>query len=80
MSTYKHCPPPSGLHAKLRNELSAASDYTIRLRNGAPPNHIVIVTHKPHFRAVWCGHRDLMPSAYRGAQDPCGLLSRPASD
>ena len=87
MNTYQHRPQASGLHAKLLRELSASSEHTIRPRYGAPPNHIVVCQDERKVRnstqatsILWQGHRDLMPSVYRGAQDPYGLLSRPASD
>lgn len=87
MASYAHRPDPSGLHAKLRRELSDASMYIIGARNIGRPNHIVVrvdrrrvLTSAAALRVLWAGHRDAMPSHYRGAQDPDNLMTRPASD
>lgn len=80
-------PAPSGMHAKLLNELSNASMYVIGARNNGQPDHIVVrvdrryvLTSAAALRILWKGHRDTMPSCYRGAQDPANLLSRPSSN
>ena len=83
MSNYARRPEPSGLHAKLLSELSATNGYYVSTGRTGLPNHIVIrwnVTGPERFRTMWWGHRDRMPACYRGASDPYGLLSRPASD
>lgn len=80
MTIYRHRPEPSGLHAKMVRELSAASDYVVIPRHTGQPNHIIVYRGNGRTLVQWAGHRDAMPSLYRGAQDPQGLLSRPSSD
>lgn len=75
---YQHRPAPSGLHAKYLAELSEGSPYIVQSLGGTP-NHIV-VSRRGATVALWHGHRDLMPTEYRGASDPDHLLTRPASD
>ena len=79
MSTYKHRPAPTGLHAKMLRELSERSPYIV-LGIAATPNSVAIALRAQQDSALWSGHRDLMPAAYRGAYDPLHLLTRPASD
>lgn len=75
---YKHRPPATGLHAKLAREAraAAATKYEVQSDMSGRPGHVRVF----HCELmVWQGHRDSMPSEYRGARDPFGVIDPPDS-
>ncbi len=77
-------PAPTGMHAKALRELSEQRAHlVIRPRYCGTPNHVMIYSvDTPALRGAlrWSGHRDALPAAYRGAQDPYRCMTCPPSD
>lgn len=72
-------PSPSGMHARLIAESRAMSAYRIAPDASGRPGYVTVAFSDGSGTAAVGIHRDCLPLAYRRAQDPHGLLSRPSS-